>query len=115
MEQKLKITDGNGTNFFIYGSEKELKTFIKWVKDYKHGTCHEMTVTCKTPSDMKACNFKAIRMKCLYLDKVGSVTSLFIMLDLKSSKFSLATFYKFYCFNFIDNNLEIPLSSIVTP
>lgn len=63
MEQKLKITDGNGTNFFIYGSEKELKTFIKWVKDYKHGTCHEMTVTCKTPSDMKACNFKAIRMK----------------------------------------------------
>lgn len=63
MEQKLKITDGNGTNFFIYGSEKEPKTFIKWVKDYKHGTCHEMTVTCKTPSDMKACNFKAIRMK----------------------------------------------------
>ena len=63
MEQKLKIKDVNGTNFFIYGSEKELKTFIKWVKDYKHGTCHEMTVTCKTPSDMKACNFKAIRMK----------------------------------------------------
>ena len=27
MEQKLKITDGNGTNFFIYGSEKELKTY----------------------------------------------------------------------------------------
>ena len=25
MEQKLKITDGNGTNFPIYGSEKELK------------------------------------------------------------------------------------------
>lgn len=63
MEQKLKITDGNGTNFTIYGSEKELETFIKWVNDYKHGTCHESTVTCKTPSDMKACNFKAIRMK----------------------------------------------------
>ena len=47
----------------ISGSEAEIAHFIKWVNDYKHGTCHESTITCKTPSDMKACNFKAIRMK----------------------------------------------------
>ena len=62
MEQILKITDGNGTNFTIYGSEKELETFIKWVNDYKHGTCHESTVTCKTPPDTTACNFKALSL-----------------------------------------------------
>lgn len=52
-------------SFSISGSEEEIKKFLKWVKDYKHGTITEDTINCSSLYDINACRLRAKRQNIL--------------------------------------------------
>lgn len=63
-KKSLVVSDNNGTNFTVSGTEDLIHQFLNWVEEYKRGNYNkeQNVVVCNTPLDMKACTMKASRM-----------------------------------------------------
>lgn len=63
-EKSLKVSDNNGTDFTVSGTESLIQNFLNWVVEYNRGeyNIEENVVVCNTPLDMKVCTMKASRM-----------------------------------------------------
>lgn len=64
MEKSLVVSNINGANFTVRGTEDLIHRFLNWVEEYKRGNYNEEknVVLCSTSLDFKACTMKANRM-----------------------------------------------------